>query len=188
VIITRSPAKPMAASAARWLLTAGGVACLVLVIAYHRHVWQAIAASVPPLVALAWSQIQKVVDYHKLWDAYLATPPSTPPNHPLAVKAAQPKETTVDLKTLLADTLAAVQAALPADYQAGIAKALDEGLTVAQNVADSEIAGALNKLPPALSPFAPEISALADNAIAAAQANAQAAIDKWAAVKAAVAQ
>lgn len=175
--------RPILAAVVRALLLAAGVAVVVLVIAYHDHIWKALVGFAGAASAVGWSIAQKVWANRDKWKAFWTVPPTHRPQ--AGRPAATPERSKMDLKTLLAGTLAAVDA-LPPEVKSAVAQALDGDIAAAQSVADTEVAAAAAALPPSLAALGPSLVALADQGIAAAQAEAQAKVDQWAAVKAAV--
>ena len=63
----------------------------------------------------------------------------------------------MDLKTLLADAVTAVKAAMPPTAGADAARLLEDAIATAQTVADQEVAAATAKVPPELAPYAADI-------------------------------
>ena len=172
----------MLGEVARWLIVVGSVAIVVLAVVYRREIWQALAAGLPALGALGLG-LRRQARAVRAVSAALWTPPPLPQNS-AANEAAPTREKPMDIRTLLADAAGAIKAALPPEAGADALKLFDDGLEAVQAVADHEIEAALHALPPALAPFAPQIQAMAENALAAAEAEAA----KWAALKAALAE
>ena len=174
--------RPIAASVFRWVLAVVAGALIALVIAYHKHIWQALAPLMAGAAALVWGVLQKLWAKRDQWIAYWTTPPKTvapgkwPPS-PLARTPARSqfpptrKDEPMDLKTF---TDAARNALVNSGVASDVLKAFDDAIDAAQPQVTAEADRLLNTLPPAWAPLAPSLAALVQQGAAQIREKAEA--------------